>query len=77
MMIPLPDIVSVRPSATIGDFEALVVEHGHSRIPVRRADGLDFRGFVHAKDLVRLPDETHHTIPIGIFKDLIIPINGG
>lgn len=55
VMIELPNIVSVRSSATVSDFEALVVEHGHSRIPVLRADGSDFRGFVHAKDLVRLP----------------------
>lgn len=69
VMIELNDIVSVRPSASVSDFEALVVEHGHSRIPVLRADGSDFRGFVHAKDLVRLPAEAQSDpIPLELIR---------
>ena len=69
VMIELKDIITVRPSATVADFEALVVEHGHSRIPVLRADGSDFRGFVHAKDLVRLPPEAHNEpIPLELIR---------
>lgn len=69
VMIPIEKIVSVRSSATVRDFEALVVDHGHSRIPVRRADGSDFRGFVHAKDLVRLPDEAvNDPIPLELIR---------
>ncbi len=69
VMIELPNIVSIRSSATVRDFEALVVEHGHSRIPVLRADGSDFRGFVHAKDLVRLPAEAQSDpIPLELIR---------
>lgn len=69
VMIELADIVSVRPSATVADFEALVLTHGHSRIPVLRADGADFRGFVHAKDLLRLPDEAQDDpIPLEMIR---------
>jgi len=69
VMIELKDMVSVLPSATVRDFEALVVEHGHSRIPVLGADGSDFRGFLHAKDLVRLPAEAQDDpIPLELIR---------
>lgn len=69
VMIKLEDIVSVRPSATVADFETLVMQHGHSRIPVLRADGEDFRGFVHAKDLMRLPEEAQDDpIPLELIR---------
>lgn len=69
VMIDVSDIVAARSSATVNDFEALVVEHGHSRIPVLRADGKDFRGFVHAKDLIRLPaDAENDPIPLELIR---------
>jgi CBS domain containing-hemolysin-like protein len=35
--------------------EQTVIEHGYSRIPVYERDLDDVRGFVHAKDLLRVP----------------------
>ncbi|MFT7475626.1 MAG: CBS domain containing-hemolysin-like protein [Verrucomicrobiales bacterium] len=69
VMIPIGDIVSVPLTATVSDVEALVVAHGHSRIPVMQASGMDFRGFVHAKDLVRLPAEaTGDIVPLELIR---------
>lgn len=69
VMIAADDIVSVPLSATVADIEALVVSSGHSRIPVRQSAGKDFRGFVHAKDLVRLPAEaTSDVVPLELIR---------
>ncbi len=69
VMIPLDEIVSVSLTATVADVEALVVSKGHSRIPIRQTVGDDFRGFVHAKDLVRLPAEaTTDVVPLELVR---------
>ncbi|MGI9605975.1 MAG: hemolysin family protein [Acidimicrobiales bacterium] len=57
IMIPIDDIVAAHRSAPVRRIEALVVEHGHSRIPIVGSDDVTMVGFVHAKDLVRLPEE--------------------
>jgi CBS domain containing-hemolysin-like protein len=69
VMIPTDDIVSVPMSATVADIESLVVAHGHSRIPVRQDEGDDFRGFVHSKDLVRLPEvAANDVVPLELVR---------
>lgn len=69
VMIPFDEIVSVPLTATVADVEALVVTTGHSRIPVRQTSGDDFRGFVHAKDLLRLPAEaTGDVVPLELIR---------
>jgi len=69
VMIPFEEIVSAAPTATVADVEALVVARGHSRIPVRQENAGDFRGFVHAKDLLRLPEEaTGDVVPLELIR---------
>lgn len=69
VMIERADIASIPASSTVSDFEALVFRTGHSRIPVMAKDGSDFRGFVHAKDLIRLPDEAQNDpIPLELIR---------
>ena len=64
VMAPRPDLVALPDSATPSDFERVVVETGHSRIPVYHDNLDDVRGFVHAKDLLMIPEEEHR-LPIG------------
>ncbi len=69
VMIPLSKIVSASRHATVSDLEALVVAHGLSRIPIQQEGGRDFRGFVHAKDLVWLPEEaTSDVVPVELIR---------
>jgi CBS domain containing-hemolysin-like protein len=54
VMVPRPDMVTVREDASFDEVAAVVVEHGVSRIPVQDADDSDtIVGVVYAKDLLR------------------------
>ncbi len=63
VMAPRPDLVALSIQATPLEFERTVVATGHSRIPVYGNDIDDIRGFVHAKDLLTIP-ETNQNRPI-------------
>jgi putative hemolysin len=53
VMVPRPDIVAVEDVATLSDVQALVLEHGYSRIPVFHEDLDDVVGVVFAKDVLK------------------------
>lgn len=55
VMVPRSDIVAVSLRTRIAEVERMVVEKGHSRLPVMGRDLDDVVGFVHAKDLLPLP----------------------
>jgi magnesium and cobalt exporter, CNNM family len=53
VMVPRPDIVAVEDAASLHDLQALMLEHGYSRIPVFREDLDDVVGVAFAKDVMR------------------------
>jgi CBS domain containing-hemolysin-like protein len=53
VMVPRPDIVSIEDDRTLRDVQALVLEHGYSRIPVFHEDLDDVVGIVFAKDVLK------------------------
>jgi CBS domain containing-hemolysin-like protein len=53
VMVPRPDVVAVEDTATLHDVQALVLEHGYSRIPVFHEDLDDILGVVFAKDVLK------------------------
>jgi putative hemolysin len=53
VMVPRPDVIAVEDTATLGDVQALVLEHGYSRIPVFHEDLDDVVGVVFAKDVLK------------------------
>ena len=53
VMVPRPDIVAVEDIATLRDVQALVLEHGYSRIPVYHEDLDDVVGVAFAKDVLK------------------------
>ena len=55
VMIPRAEMVSVGLKTTVGQVEQIVVERGHSRLPVLGRDLDDVLGFIHVKDLLPLP----------------------
>jgi CBS domain containing-hemolysin-like protein len=59
VMAPRPDLVALPASATPTQFERTVVRTGHSRIPVFGDNLDDIQGFVHAKDLLSIPQDRH------------------
>jgi CBS domain containing-hemolysin-like protein len=73
VMVPRERMVTVPRWATIGAVEKLVIESGHSRIPVV-ASGLDeVVGFVHAKDLLTVPpDHYRRRLPAALIRQMIV-----
>ena len=53
IMVPRPDIVAIEADKTLRDVQALVLQHGYSRIPVYRGDLDDVVGIVFAKDVLK------------------------
>jgi len=62
VMIPQENIVKVAMDTTIREIERTIVESGHTRIPVVRPDD-SILGFVHSKDILRLPIEAQNEAP--------------
>lgn len=58
VMVPRPDLIALPASSSAAQFERTVVSTGHSRIPVFGEDLDDILGFVHAKDLLAIPEES-------------------
>ena len=57
MMVPARDLVSVPRGSSVERLEDVVASSGHTRVPVWGSDLDDVLGFVHAKDLLRMPAE--------------------
>lgn len=75
VMIPRPDVVALPASSSLAAVEQLVVETGHSRIPIYAEDLDDVRGFVHAKDLLQIdPGRFDEPIPPDLLRPLhVVP----
>lgn len=71
VMIPRNRVVAASAEVTPAELEQLVVTTGHSRIPVYRDDLDHIVGFVHHKDLLRVP-ESQRERPLP--ADLVRPI---
>ncbi|MEE8406694.1 MAG: hemolysin family protein [Acidimicrobiia bacterium] len=59
VMVPRPDLIAVSTKESAAAVEHIVVETGHSRIPVYGEDLDDIKGFVHAKDLLTVDPDWH------------------
>lgn len=57
VMVPRSQVVSVSASMSLAKIEAAIVESGHTRLVMVGETIDDVRGWVHAKDLLRLPLE--------------------
>lgn len=66
VMVPRPDIIAIEDDKTLRDVQALVLEHGSSRIPVYDADkDLDgVIGIVFAKDVLKALHQGKHDMPL-------------
>ena len=64
VMVPRPDIISIEHDQKLRDVQALVLEHGISRIPVYREDLDDVVGIVFAKDVLKALHQGKHDMPL-------------
>jgi len=63
-MVPRPDIVAIEADRPLRDVQALVLQHGFSRIPVYRGDLDDIVGVVYAKDVLKALHQGKHDTPL-------------
>ena len=64
VMVPRPDIVAIEAGKSLRDVQALVLQHGYSRIPVFGDDLDDVVGFVFAKDVLKALHQGKHDMPL-------------
>jgi CBS domain containing-hemolysin-like protein len=64
VMVPRPDVVAIEADKTLRDVQALVLEHGYSRVPVYREDLDDVVGIVYAKDVLKALHQGKHDMPL-------------
>jgi putative hemolysin len=64
VMVPRPDVIAVEDIATLRDVQALVLEHGYSRIPVFHEDLDDVVGVVFAKDVLKALYQGEDDMPL-------------
>ena len=62
--MPRPDIVAIEDDKSLRDVQALVLEHGYSRIPVYQEDLDDVVGIVYAKDVLKALHQGKHDAPL-------------
>ncbi|HSJ50012.1 MAG TPA: hemolysin family protein [Actinomycetota bacterium] len=64
VMVPRPDIKAIESDKTLRDVQALVLEHGYSRIPVFTDDLDDILGIVFAKDVLKALHQGKEDMPL-------------
>lgn len=73
VMVPRPDVVALPLTASVTEFEAVVTQRGYSRIPVYSVDLDDVRGFVHVKDLLKVPaPQLDHPLDESLVRPLLV-----
>ena len=69
MMVPAERLVSVPRGASVARLEDVVASTGHTRVPVWGSESDDVLGFVHAKDLPRMPpDARDDPVPLEMLR---------
>jgi CBS domain containing-hemolysin-like protein len=64
VMVPRPDITAIESDKTLRDVQAIVLEHGYSRIPVYTDDLDDVSGIVFAKDVLKALHQGQDDMPL-------------
>ncbi len=73
IMVPRLDIVAVPVTATLKEALDVIVERGHSRIPVYEGTIDQIVGILYAKDILRQAGETYPQWPEGPLRNLLRP----
>ncbi len=64
VMVPRPDVTAIEGDKTLRDVQALVLEHGYSRIPVYDDDLDNVIGVVFAKDVLKALHQGKQDMPL-------------
>lgn len=73
VMVPRTDLVAVPLDVTPAELERLIVETGHSRLPVYAEDLDHVVGFFHAKDLLKVrPNERDRPLAQRLIRQMLV-----
>jgi CBS domain containing-hemolysin-like protein len=73
VMVPRDAIGYLDQRTTTAEAERVVVERGHTRLPLVGRDLDDVRGFIHAKDLLTLPAEAaDRPVPLRLLRRMLV-----
>ncbi len=73
IMTPRDKMKTVPRPTSVAEIERLVTSSGHSRIPIEGGGPDDIIGFVHSKDLLRLPpDARDDQVPLEMMRRMLI-----
>ncbi|HEX9121866.1 MAG TPA: hemolysin family protein [Actinomycetota bacterium] len=64
VMVPRPDIVAIEGDKTLRDVQALVLQHGFSRIPVYQDELDNVLGLIYAKDVLKAVHQGKQDMPL-------------
>lgn len=71
IMVPLDRVVGISGTVTAAEAERTVRESGHSRIPIFGPARDRVTGFIHAKDLLKVPpSDRHEPLPLELVRPL-------
>lgn len=73
VMVPRDRVVAVSAGASVEHVERVLVDSGHSRLPVFGRDLDDVVGFIHAKDLLELgPDVRRRPLAVHLLRRMLV-----
>ena len=64
VMVPRSQIIGISSTASLADLARLSMDTGYSRFPIRDADGREFVGIAHVKDVLALPAPARAATPV-------------
>jgi len=64
VMVPRPDVVAIEAYRPLRDVQALVLQHGYSRLPVYDDDLDNVVGFIYAKDVLKAIHQGKQDLPL-------------
>ena len=73
IMINRSQMVTINRKINLSAIEEVVVSSGHSRLPVVGNTENDLLGFLHVKDFLRLPEQSHsEPVPLEMIRRMLI-----
>lgn len=65
VMVPRPDMVTIKGSATLNEALSVIIDAGYSRVPIYENDNDNIVGLLYAKDLMKRLHEGNSTARVG------------
>ncbi len=73
VMVPRPEVLAVSAKSSVAEIEKVVMDSGRTRLPVYEDDIGHLVGFVHAKDILKVPPENRdRPLPRSLLREMLV-----